>query len=202
STVARQAHRCVRPWRYAPPQQQSTGGTMNEFWGLSTAAWTAIYTMITGGLLVGAVFAAMYAKRQWGTARQQVVEARRAQVEASRPYVIVAIEPSPATWHLFDLVVKNIGHRPALNVSIKLAPLPIRAKETAGHEMAKAKMLNEPVAMIAPGQEMRAFYDKHIERKGRDDLPKSHQVSIAYEDSSQHSYSETSVLDIEALNGV
>ncbi len=63
-------------------------------------------------------------------------------------------------------------------------------------------MLNEPVAMIAPGQEMRAFYDSHIERNGsREDLPTSHQASLTYRDSSRREYSETSVLDIEAMKG-
>jgi hypothetical protein len=55
--------------------------------------------------------------------------------------------------------------------------------------------------MIAPGQEMRAFFDSHVERDGREDLPTSHQVSLTYRDSSQREYPETSVLDIEAMKG-
>ncbi|TDE08202.1 hypothetical protein [Jiangella asiatica] len=175
---------------------------MDEFWGMSATAWTAIYTMITFGLLVGAGVAAWYAKEQWAIARDQAADTRKAQLEASRPYVVVTVEPSAASRRLFDLVVKNIGQRPAMDVSIKLDPPPIRAKETPGHEIANAKMLNTPVAMIAPGQEMRAFYDSHLDRNGRDDLPTSHQVSLAYRDSSQNSYTETSVLDIEAMTGV
>lgn len=148
-----------------------------------------------------AVVAALYAKRQWDNAREQVNEARKAELEARRPYVIVTVEPSEATRHLFDLVVRNIGQRPAEAVSISLDPPPARARETDGHELANARMLTEPVAMIAPGQEMRAFYDSHIDRNGRDDLPTSHKVSLKYRDSSRHEYTGTSVIDINAMRG-
>jgi len=167
---------------------------MNEFWGLSSTAWTGIYTLITFGLLVVAVVAAIYARNQW-------VEARKASREASRPYVIVTTEPSGASQQLFDLVVRNIGHRPAMDVTIKLDPLPRRVEETPGHEMANAKMFNEPIAMIAPNQELRAFYDSHIDRNGVADIPSTHRVALTYRDSSGHEYVESSVVDIEAMKG-
>lgn len=167
---------------------------MDQFWGLSGTAWTGIYTVITFCLFIVAVAAALYARNQWH-------EARKARVEASRPYVVVTIEPSGVGPQLIDLMVKNIGQRPALNVSIRLDPAPTRARETAGHEIGKIKMLNEPVALIAPGQEMRAFYDDHTERVGREDLPSSHRVLLAYRDSTGHKFSESGVLDLEAMKG-
>lgn len=48
---------------------------------------------------------------------------------------------------------------------------------------------------------MRAFYDSHIERDGRADLPTSHDVSVTYRDSSGHAYVETAVIDIDAMKG-
>jgi len=95
--------------------------------------------------------AALYAARQVRIAREQAAETRQAQLEASRPYVIVTIEPSGASRHLFDLVVKNIGQRPALNASITLDPSPVRASEAQGHELAEARMLSElaPLIVIA-----------------------------------------------------
>jgi len=98
---------------------------VGQFWGVSATAWTGIYTIITFGLLVVAVVAALYAKKQWQIGREQAEDARTAQVEASRPYVVVAIEPSGASRHLFDLTVRNIGQRPALSVSIALDPPPV-----------------------------------------------------------------------------
>jgi hypothetical protein len=167
---------------------------VDEFWGLSGTAWTGIYTVITFGLLLVAVVAAIYARKQW-------VEGRKARREATRPYVIVTVEPSGANNQLFDLVVRNIGKRPALDVEVNLKPPPKRARETPGHEVAKAKMLNEPIAMIAPGQVLRAYYDSHIERNGVKGLPEEHAVSLNYRDSSKRKYKESAALDIEAMKG-
>ena len=171
--------------------------------GLSDTDWIAFTAIFTALLWAVAVVAALYTFQQVKIARAQAEEARTAEIEANRPYVIVMVEPSAAVGlPFFDLVVKNIGRRPALNVSIKLDPPPVRAREAEGAELAKTKMFNRPVAMIAPGQEMRTFYDSAIDRNGRDDLPTSHTVHLAYEDSSGRPYPEESVLDVNALEGI
>lgn len=167
---------------------------MESFWGISATGWTAIYTLLTAGLLVAAVVAAWYAKRQ-------IEEARGANREVTRPYVIVTIEPTVTSRTLFDLCVRNIGQRPALDVCIRLDPPPVRAREQGGPKIAEVKMLNEPVAMIAPGQEMRAFYDSHVERVEAENVPTVHQVFLEYVDSSGHGYKEDSVLDLDAMRG-
>ena len=174
---------------------------MDTFWGLASTAWTGIYTLLTGALLIVAVAAAVYARAQWRASRQQVEDARRAQLEVSRPYVIVAAESTAAARNLFDLSVKNIGRRPALNVSIRFDPPPTAATLTPGYEMDKLRMLREPIAMIAPDQDMRAFWDSHAERHGREDLPQSHRVSVSYSDSSGNTYNEESVVDLAAMEG-
>lgn len=167
---------------------------MESFLGLTQTEWTGIYSILTLGLLIAAIWAAIYAFHQWK-------DARKAQEEENRPYVIVIVDPSPASPQLFDLVVRNIGKRPAKNVAIKLDPPPIRAREVKGLEMRNIKLLNEPVAMIAPGQELRAFYDNAVDRKGNDDLPTAHTVSLSYMDSSGETYEENSSLDLDALKG-
>jgi len=174
---------------------------METFLNLSGTAWAGIYTLLTAGLLGVAIVAALYAKRQWDVARSQIDEAQRANREATRPYVIVTIEPGATSRTFFDLSVKNIGRRPALGVSIKLDPAPIRANEVRGAEIANIKMLTEPIAMIAPGAEMRTFYDSHIERANAKGLPTQHHVSLTYRDSSNHEYEEESLLDIDAMKG-
>ena len=102
------------------------------FWGLTQTTWTAIYTLLTAGLPVVAIAAALYAKRQWQSTREQLGETRAAQLEAERPYVVVTIEPGATSRHLFELVVRNIGRRPALAASIRLDPPPVR-QESRGH---------------------------------------------------------------------
>lgn len=175
---------------------------MDTFWGLTSTGWTAIYTFLTAALLGVAVAAARYAKRQWEASRIQIEDSRQAQLEASRPYVIVTVEPSGASRALFDLVVRNIGRRPALNVMVRLNPPPRRANEDMReHAIADSKMLNEPIAMIAPDQELRTFYDSHISRHGSEDLSTFHNVSLRYNDSSGRVYTESSVLDLDAMRG-
>lgn len=183
------------------PLTKAAGGHMDTFWGVSATGWTAIYTLLTAGLLIVAVAAAWYAKGQWTATRESVEDARRASREATRPYVIVTIEPTATSRTFFDLCVRNIGQRPALDVSVRLDPPPVRADETSGLEIAKVKMLNEPVAMIAPGQEMRAFYDSHAERVDAKNVPTVHRVFLEYVDSSGHPYTEESVLDLDAMRG-
>lgn len=91
---------------------------MDTFWGLTQTAWTGVTALLTAGLLGVAVVAALYAAGQVKIAREQAEESRKAGLEASRPYVVVTVEPSGASQQLFDLVVRNIGQRPAFAVII------------------------------------------------------------------------------------
>jgi len=177
---------------------------MDTFWGLSATTWTAIYTLITAGLLIVAVAAAWYARRQWGAGRAAVEDARKAQMEALRPYITVTVEPSRTSMQLFDIIVRNVGSRPAENVAIKIDPPPVRARDesNASYEISKMRMLTEPIAQVAPGQEIRAFYDNQIERANRDDLPTSHSVNVRYRDSTGNDYQGRFLLDLEALKGM
>ncbi len=174
---------------------------MDAFWGLSEVTWTAIYTILTALLLTTAWIAAGIAWGQWKASRDAVEEARRARLEASRPYVIVTVESTAAARTLFDLSVKNIGKRPAFNVRVCLDPPPTTTDPVPGHEIAQLKMLREPIAMIAPAQDMRAFWDDYTARHGRTDLPDSHRVTVSYSDSSGRPYHEESVLDLSAMQG-
>lgn len=177
---------------------------MDSVWGLDVRAWTALYTLLTGGLLLVAIIAALYAHRQWRIARDHFEEQRAAQIEAMRPYVTVTVEPGRASMQLIDLIVRNIGQRPAQNVRIVLDPPPVRAKEMtrADIQMRNMKMLNEPMALLAPGQEIRAFYDNHLDRKDREDLPTEHCVKVTYSDTSGRSYEGQFILDLLALKGM
>src|SRR3954464_3962831 len=125
------------------------------------------------------------------TTRQR--DARAAQAEASRPYVVVSVQPSGASPRLLDLVVENIGVRPAFDVRIRLDPPPVQASEVPGHRLSEAKFLNEPMAMLAPGRVFSVHFDSHREREGRDDLPASHAVRVTYRDSTERRFDESSV---------
>lgn len=177
---------------------------MDTFWGQGVTTWTALYTLLTAGLLLVASIAAIYAKLQWTSARDHVKEQRRGQVEAMRPYVTVTVEPGRTSMQLFDLIVRNIGQRPAQDVRIEVNPPPVRAREMkqADIQMQNMKILNEPMSLLAPGQEIRAFYDNHLDRKDREDLPTEHTVKVNYSDTSGHAYEGGFTLDLLALKGM
>lgn len=174
----------------------------DTYWGLSATAWTAYYTVLTAGLLLVAIAAALYA-------RNQVRIARAAQREASRPYVIVAAEPSPIGWRVMDLVVRNIGQRPAYNGRVNLSPAPVRAKETPEAPITEVRWLKEVIPMLAPGQELRTFYDAMEERlnSARTDLPASHDYLVEYDERavtskrSKRDYKDQGVVDLNAMGG-
>lgn len=163
--------------------------------------WTAAFT---GGLLVTAVLTAWYARRQWNSSRKHHKEQVKAQAEAIRPYVLVTVETSKAAFNLFDLVIRNLGKRPAVEVEITLDPPPIRAREMQEPEiqMKNMKMLNEPMSLLAPEQEIRAFYDNHLDRKNRTDLPTVHTAKVKYKDMSGSTYVSEFTLDVIALKGM
>lgn len=177
---------------------------MDTFLSLTATEWTGIYALLTAGLLLVAILAAWYAHRQWEGAREAAAEQRKAQVEAMRPYVTVTVEPGLTSIQLFDLLVRNIGQRPAEKVRIEIDPPPVRAREMDEEDiqMANMRMLNEPMALLAPGQEIRAFYDNILDRKEREDLPTQHVVKVAYEDTSGRAYRGTFTLDLLALRGL
>lgn len=170
------------------------------FMNLSADGWTAIFT---AGLLATAIATVIYAHFQWRAARNHQKELRKAEAEALRPYIVVTVESSPAAFNLFDLVIRNIGKRPAVNITIDLDPPPQRARESGETDthIQNMKLLNEPMALIAPGQEIRVFYDNHIERVDHEDLPEIHDAKVAYTDTSGAKYRGEFTLDILALKG-
>lgn len=169
----------------------ATTGSDDTFWGLSASEWSAGAAVITAAT---AVVAAIYAWWQWR-------DARRAQREATRPYVVVVFEPSAATRQVTDLVVRNSGQRPALDVCVALDPPPERSNEgTEGSPLSEVKMLSEQIGMLAPGQELRTTFDA-IPRRLKTDLPWQYRATVTYRDSTNHQFTEAASLDLEAERG-
>lgn len=167
---------------------------MDTFWGLTATDWTAIYTLITLLLWVTAVVTVVYAARQWR-------DTRAANLETMRPYVLATAEPLLSDRQVFDRSIRNIGQRPAIDVRVEIDPPPRRSSDPAeGPTLGKLRMLNEPIAMIAPGQDMRTLWDDHAKRH-EVDLPWVHRVKIEYSDTSGHRFAEQAIIDLSAMCG-
>lgn len=171
---------------------------MHGSWALAADVATVVYTALTLGLLIAAVVAGIYAKKQ-------VEQARAAHEESMRPYVIPAIDPKPFATDLFDFSVQNIGQRPAFDVSVTCDPPLQRVDEIKGLEISKVKMLTEPIHQIAPGQKMAVYYDDYRKRqevqKAGKNFPMGHHVTVTCRDSKGKQYEDKYFLDIDAMQG-
>lgn len=190
------------PWS---PVESAAAPTQNDpgavFWGLSSTGWAAVAAIATAVTALTAVLAVLAAWRQVRHAVTQLEESRKAQAEADRPYVIVAVEPSTATRLVMELVIRNSGRRPAVAVRITVDPPPIRTGEKEeGHPLAEAKILSEPIGMLAPGQELRVTFD-FMPNRLKTDLPNLYTAQITYRDTSGHEYAETALLDLYVEEG-
>lgn len=173
---------------------------MDEAWGLTATHWTAVAALGTAATALIALVTAWLVLRQLHAAREQLTDARRAQAEQERPYVVVSIDSSEASAQLMDLVVENIGRTPARNVRIHLDPSPVRAEETRGLTLAEARIFNEALPLLPPGRTIRTFFDSAIDRKAKD-LPAQHVARVTYENSEGECWDEESVLDLDTLRG-
>lgn len=173
----------------------------DEFFGLSPAGWAAVAAMATVGTFLVALLAVLLARRQLRLAINQLEEQRQTQVEADRPYVIVNFQPSPATRVVQDLVICNIGRRPAFKVRISTEPTLSSTLDGGSVHIAAARILTHGTEMLAPGQEIRTVFDSTIQRGERKDLPHTFHITATYKDSQGRDYTDESDVEWNTLEG-
>ncbi|MEW1587205.1 hypothetical protein AB0283_17420 [Micromonospora vinacea] len=139
------------------------GETNPDTWA-AAAGWTTV---------VIAIIASRAAFRQ-------VREARDLREEQAQPYVVAFMEPSEASQHLIDLVIKNFGATAALNVTIECDPLLVRTSLKS--EAPEPVHLFKNLPILVPGQEWRTFWDNGIKRHDSG-LPEQYDVTVRYQDS-------------------
>lgn len=167
---------------------------MTIFLALSAETSAAVAALGTVGTFLVAAIAAVIALRQ-------LALERRLREEQARPYVVVSVEPSPASRHMLDLVIANIGKTSAFEVSVHLDPPPVRAREFGEHRLAKARMLTEPIALLPPSGRMTMFFENILERHHRDDLPTTYNAEVAYRNSVGRSWVDRYPIDLAAGRG-
>jgi hypothetical protein len=164
-----------------------------EFWGVSQVGWQALAALTGIATLLIAAAAAVVAYNQF-----RVNQVTRD--DQSRPYVIADFEPSQAGIVLTDFVIRNIGKTPALDVQIRLTPPPARANETTNFPLARARIISGTLPMMAPGRELRLFFDSMPERYSAE-LPMSFEAKITYKNSKGKSFAETATVDMDSARG-
>lgn len=172
------------------PSEQPT----HEILGLSPEAWDVLGTALTALAFLVAAVAAWVAYRQL-KANQET------RLDQTRPYVLVTADSDPDHMHLLDVIVQNVGSGPARNVSIKIDPPLLRAREDSQFSLADSRIFSAPIPMLPPGFKLRTFFDSAIERNDVD-MPKTHDVTVTYEDGHGHRWKESSVLDLSLHEGL
>jgi hypothetical protein len=169
----------------------------STFLGLDTTGWTAATATATGLLVVAGVITAVVALRQL----RQTGAIRR---QEARAYVIADFEPSDSSGALVDFVVRNVGRTAAFDIQLKWDQAPQAAVPVPAYPLADVRMFREPIAMLAPGRELRTFFESHPERRSRPDLPASYRVTVSYRTDATvgaELHSDTFPLDLNAEEG-
>jgi hypothetical protein len=164
-------------------------------WGLTPEQWDVLTSVVTAAAFVLGALVALIAYRQ-------LQHSRTTHRDQTRPYVMVTVEQSKETFHMLDLVIRNVGTGPALNLRLKATPPMTRAKDDE-YPLWKSRIFNDPIPMLPPAYRLATFFDNAIDRdKVEKPLPSSHTVQLTYEDSSGHKYEETQVVDVTLHDGL
>ncbi|MFN4228049.1 MAG: hypothetical protein ACK4F0_07935 [Candidatus Ratteibacteria bacterium] len=94
------------------------------------------------------------------------------------PYVVVYFDV-PYGQHIIELVVKNIGKRPAKNVKMKISP-PLVSSESK-IDLGEVGFIKNGIKMLPPGYEIRTFVDTtsaYFDR--RKELPLQYKVKVSW----------------------
>jgi hypothetical protein len=167
---------------------------MDNFLWLDQTGWSAVSALASALTFVGGLIAVLIALKQ-------VRNAQEVHIDQTRPYIIVDIEPNTAWWALHDLVIRNIGQTPAIDCRIEVSPSLQRSGDGDQHRLGDAKIFKEPIALIAPGREIRLFFDNMTTRT-KTQLPMQYAVTVRYKShATREEWTESYELDAAALLG-
>ena len=138
-------------------------------WGISAQEWSAIGTMATAIIALAAA----------GFAAAQVLEARRAREDRTRPFVVVDIVPSKTSPLLLLLVVENIGQTLARDVKLKFDP-PLRTTFEQ-RAIEDSSLVTEGILSMPPGRRIEGLFDQGPARS-ESDLPMRYDVTVELRD--------------------
>ncbi|MGY2703278.1 hypothetical protein [Nocardioides sp. HB32] len=163
-----------------------------EVLGVTVETWDAIGSIATAAGVLAAAAGSWFAYGQWK-------QGQAARLDQTRPYVVVTFEQGRTMFGLIDLVVRNVGAGPALNVTIKPDPPLERAQQTQNvvPAISGVRYFNEPIPLMPPGYELITFFDRMSERCDADPpLPERYTFTVSYDDGHGHSWTEENVVDL------
>jgi hypothetical protein len=157
---------------------------------MTAIQWQAIAAV---GTFFVAAISVIFAIRQFYKTRDN----RR---EQTNPYVIAYFDLDEIFSTEIIFVIKNIGARPAFNITLMIDPPMTRANEIGSHTFMETKAISKGIVMLVPDQEIRLFFETEAERVGKT-LPTEFNVVIAFETSDKKALTARFDLDVEWSRG-
>jgi hypothetical protein len=112
----------------------------------------------------------------------------------TRPYVVPSVDVLPGQWSDVDFVLENVGHSPALNVTLGIG-FADGAGPPARREWGLPRLLKQGVRYMAPGWQTRCPW-----MFGRDVRPMAFTVTVTYWDAQGgRRYTEDYPMDLTDL---
>ena len=149
------------------------------------------WTEIAGACVLGAQLLVLLVAA--GVAWYQARQAKCLREDQNRPFVVMDVD-FVGTSELF-LFVRNLGTSLARDVRIAIEP-PLESS-VEWIDVGKFKMLKDGISTLAPGKELRTFFDQGF-RRDESDLPLVHTATITYsDDRRKRRFIESMELDIE-----
>lgn len=126
--------------------------------------------------------------------------------ERSRPMVIAEFQPGPNSDSTIDLVVRNVGLTVARDLVVRLDPSPVIPGEGGPYLTAYTlQRYAAPIAVLAPGQELRNIWWSGSVRGGSNDLENDEptsddvNVSVRYRGYGNARYADTYILHVDVV---
>lgn len=146
-------------------------------------AWQAVGAVATTIVAAGAAWIAL----------RQLSSHHKAQLDQSRPYVIVDFA---FRSHLLMIEIRNIGHSPAEDIKLNWSPAP-QTTEARRTEVLKRNLVEGTIPFLAPGRSLKYAVDTVPRILDAADLPKRFEVTASYRDTHGNNFpDERSILDL------
>lgn len=149
--------------------------------------WTSLATAVVGGLTFLALL--WYALE---TRRLRLTTEAALRLEMA-PYVVPYFEV-PFGTHVIDMVIKNSGRTPAVDVKLSFDP-PLQ--NSMGEEIGQIPLFTKGISLLPPGFDFRMSFDASPAYLKNPALPREYTASVTYKDAlSGRTASAKYVLDL------
>jgi hypothetical protein len=155
----------------------------------------ALNALFTGVVAISTV---VYAALTW----RLVSETRRMRDIQTEPKVIVTYKSREEWAPLLDLIIKNIGLGPALDIRFSVAPTTNSlGAQILLEELSGLSFLKNGVAFLGPNDVMRSYFT-NVNQSFEQKIAAQLSVAITYRSGRNRRYTDRYIIDLSELSGL